>query len=124
VPFLDHRLVELAFRLPPQWKIHRGDRKRILRRFASGILPADVVARRDKKAFVSTATWLDLRKHPEALAAVIADVAAFDSAGVHRDRLRGFLTRYVAGDHDDRLGVWRVYAAWRWLKHFGAGSAA
>ena len=46
VPFLDHELVEYALRLPPRLKIHRGEDKRILRRYAARRLPPRVTARR------------------------------------------------------------------------------
>ena len=53
VPFLDHRIVELAFRLPDSAKIHRGVTKRILRDSMKGILPEAIAERKDKKGFVT-----------------------------------------------------------------------
>ena len=44
-PFLDHRLIEFANRLPPQWKIRGLTEKHILRRALHGLLPADILAR-------------------------------------------------------------------------------
>ena len=49
-PFLDYRLVEWAWRLPPQWKVGAeagGDpvTKRVLRRYARSRLPAAVIDR-------------------------------------------------------------------------------
>ena len=51
VPFLDHRLVELAFSLPDEVKRHAGWSKYGLRRALDGVLPPSVVWRRDKKGF-------------------------------------------------------------------------
>lgn len=42
-PFLDYRLVEFAFALPPHYKIHQTMGKYILRRAMAGRLPDDVV---------------------------------------------------------------------------------
>ena len=53
VPFLDHRIVELAFRLPDSAKIYRGVTKRILRDSMKGILPEAIAERKDKKGFVT-----------------------------------------------------------------------
>ena len=53
VPFLDHRLVEFAFSLSDDNKIHRGETKRLLRHSLGGILPAAIASRKDKKGFVT-----------------------------------------------------------------------
>lgn len=51
VPFLDQQMVELAFRLPPQWKLRRKNRaeKDLLRRSFAGILPEAILQRPKKK---------------------------------------------------------------------------
>ena len=49
-PFLDHRLVELAARLPERLKLRGLAGKWVLRRFARGLVP-DAVLRRPKRPF-------------------------------------------------------------------------
>jgi asparagine synthase (glutamine-hydrolysing) len=44
-PFLDHRVVEFAGRLPPQFKIRGLREKHILKESAKGFLPPEIVAR-------------------------------------------------------------------------------
>jgi asparagine synthase (glutamine-hydrolysing) len=44
-PYLDHRLIEFANRLPPQWKIRGLTEKHVLRRALHGLLPEDILAR-------------------------------------------------------------------------------
>jgi asparagine synthase (glutamine-hydrolysing) len=51
VPFLDHRLVELAFRLPAAEKVRGADTKRMLREAMRGVLPEPIRTRRDKLGF-------------------------------------------------------------------------
>jgi asparagine synthase (glutamine-hydrolysing) len=51
VPFLDHRLVELAFSLPPEAKVRGAETKRLLRQAMKGILPEPIRLRRDKLGF-------------------------------------------------------------------------
>lgn len=51
-PFLDHRIVEFAFRLPPEMKVRELTTKYILRRAARGIVPDAVIDRRDKLGLV------------------------------------------------------------------------
>src|SRR5207247_2384429 len=50
VPFLDHRLVECAFRIPGRWKIRALRGKRILRRTFRDVLPP-AIRRRAKRGF-------------------------------------------------------------------------
>jgi asparagine synthase (glutamine-hydrolysing) len=58
-PFLDHRLAELAFRLPVRAKLHRGETKVLLRRAMAGRVPAAVLARQDKLGYQAPLlTWL------------------------------------------------------------------
>lgn len=69
-PFLDHRIVEFAFRLPPQLKVRELTTKYILRRAARGIVPDDIIDRRDKLGLaVPVSRWFEgeLRPWAEAL---------------------------------------------------------
>jgi asparagine synthase (glutamine-hydrolysing) len=45
VPFLDHRLIELAARIPPKFKLRGIEEKYVLRRAAADLVPATVAAR-------------------------------------------------------------------------------
>jgi asparagine synthase (glutamine-hydrolysing) len=59
-PFLDHRIVEFAFRLPPHLKIHDLEQKTILRKVARGLVPDSVIDRKDKKGLiVPMQQWLE-----------------------------------------------------------------
>ncbi len=53
VPFLDFRLVDWAINLPPHIKITAGQTKAILRRTMRGMVPDEVIDRRDKMGFVT-----------------------------------------------------------------------
>jgi asparagine synthase (glutamine-hydrolysing) len=44
-PYLDHRLIEFAARIPPSWKIRGLTEKYLLRRALSGLLPDDILKR-------------------------------------------------------------------------------
>ncbi|MGQ0535906.1 MAG: asparagine synthase (glutamine-hydrolyzing) [Methanobacteriota archaeon] len=59
LPFLDHRIVELAFRMPPELKFKGGRSKAIVLDAAKPFLPKEIVERRDKKGFpVPVVEWL------------------------------------------------------------------
>jgi asparagine synthase (glutamine-hydrolysing) len=67
-PFLDHRLIEFAFRLPQRAKIDGFVTKVILRKAARGIVPDSIVDRPDKKGLgVPVGRWLSRELRPWAL---------------------------------------------------------
>jgi asparagine synthase (glutamine-hydrolysing) len=51
VPLLDHRIADLATRMPPTFRFKGGDTKRIFRDAVRHLLPAEVFGRRDKMGF-------------------------------------------------------------------------
>ncbi|MBN1899030.1 MAG: asparagine synthase, partial [Spirochaetes bacterium] len=53
VPFIDHRLVELALRIPAVYKMYGGWRKYILRMAMRDLLPEPILWRKDKKGFIT-----------------------------------------------------------------------
>jgi asparagine synthase (glutamine-hydrolysing) len=58
VPFLDHRVVELALAMPGHWKLRGRERKVVLRRAVDDLLPPSI-RRRPKAGFeVPVAEWL------------------------------------------------------------------
>lgn len=57
VPFLDHRLVECAFRLPSSMKIRHNEGKWILKRIMESRLPKDIVWRRKMGFPVPLKKW-------------------------------------------------------------------
>ena len=58
LPFMDYQFVELATKIPPEFKIHKGYTKYIMRATFDGRMPAAVTWRKDKMGFQSpTDRW-------------------------------------------------------------------
>jgi asparagine synthase (glutamine-hydrolysing) len=118
VPLLDHRLVELAFSLPGDELIRRGETKSVLRRALADLLPPVVARRRDKLGFVTPESrFLD-----GALGNFAADVFASQSF-----RERGFvdaeaasrrLARHRAGRLRAGMELWRALNVELWARRF------
>ena len=67
VPFLDHRLVEFAARVPPEMKIRGGTTKRILREAGSQLLPEGVLEKKKVGFFRPTlGLWMDAQLRGDA----------------------------------------------------------
>jgi asparagine synthase (glutamine-hydrolysing) len=64
VPFLDHKLVEFAARLPDRLKLRGLTTKRILREAIRGLLPEEILTRRKMGFPVPFADWTRGRWQP------------------------------------------------------------
>jgi asparagine synthase (glutamine-hydrolysing) len=67
-PFLDHRVMELAASLPPEWKLNVRGRKHVLKQSQRGRVPAAIIARRKEGFNAPVSSWLvgplcELAKH-------------------------------------------------------------
>jgi asparagine synthase (glutamine-hydrolysing) len=118
VPFLDHRLVELAYSLDGAQLIARGETKAVLRRALADLLPPAVRDRRDKLGFVTP----EERFMREALGELAAET--FASAEL---RARGLvdpaaaqerLQRHRGGDVTAGMELWRALNVELWARAF------
>jgi asparagine synthase (glutamine-hydrolysing) len=58
VPFLDHRLVELLFRIPGRWKVSKTEPKPLLTHSLNSALPAECVYRSKMGFTLPLEKWL------------------------------------------------------------------
>ncbi len=112
VPFLDHRLVEFAFSLHNDDKIHQGTGKYILRESLKNILPAAIYARKDKKGFVTPGEvkWL---RGP--LAGLLQNKLQ-DIPGINRQKATQLLAEYQKGDNKNAKLIWRLVVLNKWIE--------
>jgi len=120
-PYLDSRVIELLFSLPPETKVARGERKRLLREVGRRYLPPVITERRDKKGWAMGLDWLNLRKRSALLDEVAGAPMLADFGFVLPDKLRSFVGRFADGTHDDTGAIWRLYTAERWLRWIDSG---
>jgi asparagine synthase (glutamine-hydrolysing) len=113
VPYLDHELVEFAFRIPDAWKLRGLVGKWILRRAFKGRIP-EVVLRRRKSGFsVPVASWLRAELKP--LAHDLLAPARLRRQGVFDPEAVGRLLRehqQVEADHARVLWALVMFQAW------------
>jgi asparagine synthase (glutamine-hydrolysing) len=119
VPFLDHRLVELAFALPGDEKIRGVETKRILRASLGPVLPEVVLNRTDKVGFRPDpgVTWKFAQRHRDwLLAAPTAEERRwFDQ--------RALVRVFDGADRSSEAErvLWRVVNTKLWLRHHWSG---
>ncbi|MCX8007093.1 MAG: asparagine synthase (glutamine-hydrolyzing) [Coriobacteriia bacterium] len=117
-PFLDFRLVEYSLVLPFDERIDGQWTKSILRRALAGILPDEVVWRRDKKGYPTPfAEWLRSEFRAQAEEVIFSPEfrrrAVFDPAVVESK-----WREHVEGLRDNSWNVWRWLAVELWYRIF------
>lgn len=116
-PFLDFRLVEFTMGLDDELKISNGVSKRILRKAMAGIVPHNVLDRRDKMGFV-TAEELWVRKlRPVQFSSALAN-AVEASKGIVTPRALEMGQAMIEGRVPYNNRFWRILNFGVWLSRF------
>jgi len=115
VPFLDHRVVELAWRLPTAMKMHEGKTKWILRQVLYQYVPQQLIERPKAGFTIPLGDWLrgPLRDWGESL---------LDEQRLRHDGyfnvhfVRELWNAHVAGGHNHQSLLWSILMFQIWLK--------
>jgi len=118
VPYLDHDLVELAFRMPERFKVHRRQTKVLLKKVAARHVPDDCVYRAKQGFSIPIKTWLGNEFRPlveEHLSqSRIAGDGLFDVAEI--ERLKG---EHFAGRENHSHVLWTLLVFQDWRRRWG-----
>lgn len=105
VPWLDHRIAELAARIPGRLKMRELTLKRILRRHARELLPASIVDRRKIGFLVPLSDWLRGPLRPYVEDMLMGEKAL--SRGIFRpDAVRALLAKLPRGSRNVSEKIW------------------
>src|SRR6202022_4265306 len=106
VPYVDRRIVEVAFQLPDRYKIGEGQRKLILRKLGAGRLRKEIVARVDRIGCgAPIRQWL-MQDFRSELSALPEGPAFRDSISIDRTAMNHFIAPFLAGHHHDPGQIW------------------
>jgi asparagine synthase (glutamine-hydrolysing) len=117
-PFLDHRVVESAVRIPENLRLKGREGKRVLRRAFADLLPRRI-ARRSKMGFgVPVGRWLreEMREMVADLLAKGGKLGGFvDGGAVGR-----IVAEHLDGRADHGARLWALLCLEEWLRQFGS----
>src|SRR6266849_4029725 len=117
VPFLDHKLVEFAARIPAHYKIRLFSGKYLLRRAMAGRLPAEVL-RRNKKGFPTPIRpWLRNQLF-EKLSAILTSGRMAERRLIKPAYIRSLLEAHRRGHSYATEGCWRLLNFELWNRIF------
>jgi asparagine synthase (glutamine-hydrolysing) len=114
-PLLDHRLVEMAARLPPSMKLRGWQTKAILRDTVRRYLPPSTMRKRKQGFAVPLREWFRNGLHEMAGDFLEADDGRLPSEVFNRATIRNLLSQHRRGVADHSSIIWLLlnYAAWR-----------
>ena len=115
VPFLDHRLIEFAWRVPAQFKVRDGNGKWLMRELLSRYVPRELMERPKQGFEVPIGKWLrgPLRDWAESL----LDESRLKREGYLNAQLVRFVWQsHLAGQSNREHDLWCVLMFQSWLE--------
>jgi asparagine synthase (glutamine-hydrolysing) len=118
VPFLDHRVVELCARMPPDLKLRRLRTKHVLKRAARGLVPERIIHKRKLGFFRHAASgWLESHLSSAAADRLMSPSPAL-AGMVEPAALRGLVEGFLRGDAVDVHLVTALVMLDIWLESY------
>jgi asparagine synthase (glutamine-hydrolysing) len=116
VPFLDHRLIEFAWRLPLSVKIHNGQGKWILRQVLYRYVPKELIDRPKMGFGIPIDKWLrgPLRGWADAL---LDEKRLREEGFFNPDPVREKWEQHLSGSRNWQYLLWDVLMFQSWLEH-------
>lgn len=119
-PLLDHRLVELAFRLPSTMKVRGGVTKWVLKEVARRALPAEVVDRRKVGFRVPLDAWFRAGLRDTAWDR-LTGTESWVGQTLDRSAVRSLLERHHRGAANEESRLWTLLCLEVWHERFFQG---
>jgi asparagine synthase (glutamine-hydrolysing) len=114
-PFLDHRMIEFAWRVPTAMKVRGGQGKWLLRRVLDRYLPQKLFERPKQGFNVPIGAWLRGPLHD--WARDLLDPARIRREGfLHPDRVANCWREHVSGQLDRARELWSILMVQAWLE--------
>lgn len=115
VPFLDHRVIELAWRIPQAMKIREGKGKWILRQVLYRHVPQEMIERPKKGFSIPLGEWLrgPLREWAETL---LSEERIIKDGYFNVSPIRETWKRHLSGADDYSTKLWSILMFQAWLE--------
>jgi asparagine synthase (glutamine-hydrolysing) len=120
VPFLDHKLAEFLFSLPPEFKNYKNLGKYIHRRAMEGIVPEEVITRKDKIGYLAPGEHYWMKNEMKPFVSGIFSSSDFKNREIYNQKL--ILKKYnnmLAGKTGDEKLLWNILSLEIWFKSQG-----
>ncbi|NOT60957.1 MAG: amidotransferase 1, exosortase A system-associated [Acidobacteria bacterium] len=120
-PLLDHKVMELAARMPTSLKLRNGAGKYIFKRAVSRILPPDILTRRKQGFVLPAAEWLRGEMRP--LAESLLFDASMKDGLLNAAHVQQLWQAHQSGLRDQSRTLWTILMFRLWQRTFRVGVA-
>ena len=115
VPFLDHRLVELAFSMPMQLKLKNKTTKYILKKAVEGIVPQEIIDRKKKGFGAPVSEWLKPKtEFSQKLIDIIQNSKIKRLNLFNYNYIQQLISDHQANHHDNSFKLWNLITLSLW----------
>ena len=122
-PFLDHRIVEFAAKLPAHLKIRGSQQKLVLSELRKDILPAAMIAGKKTGFDIPAHEWLRGPLRQMLLDSLRDGVADYGEL-FRKDIVEGFVTRHLERKANVGYHLWGLMILFQWMKRWRIQAAS
>lgn len=122
VPFLDHRLVEYAFRLPGRYKVRRRTTKYLLKKSLEGLLPESTLYKSKHGFAVPLDEWFRAGMK-DFLAGVLFDTDPHRPGYFRRSSIEEIFRQHTRGERNFGIHLWTLLNFELWHRQFMRAAA-
>ncbi|HHS14084.1 MAG TPA: asparagine synthase (glutamine-hydrolyzing) [bacterium] len=118
VPYLDHRLVELAFRLPPHLKMRGFDTKVLLKKAFWSSLPPEVQKRGKQGFSIPIKNWIRAELKPMMLD-LLCESRLRRQGLFNAVFIQNLIGEHLSGSHNHSHKLWSLMVFQQWMDSYG-----
>lgn len=118
VPFMDHRLAEFVFTLPPTYKMQKFYRKRIHREAMKAWLPAEILNKKEKNGYLAPGEYFWLKREMKPFFEDMLASSAFRERGIYDHRvIEQEYRAFLQGKTGYAQTLWGIMALEIWFRN-------
>jgi asparagine synthase (glutamine-hydrolysing) len=116
-PFLDHKVIEFAARLPESLKMRRLGTKSLLKKVAARLVPPEVIYRRKMGFGVPVGNWFRGEMKEFVREALLSE-RSLNRGVVRPEELRRYVDEHTSGERDHAFRIWTLLMLELWYQRF------
>ena len=116
-PFLDHKVIEFAARLPENLKMRRFETKSLLKKVAARLVPREVIYRRKMGFGVPVGNWFR-REMKDFVRGVLLSERSLNRGIIKREMLEKYVNEHTRAERDHAFQIWTLLMLELWFQRF------